>query len=805
MTTEVLRNMIYARSGQLDRLGYVVMDEVHYLADRFRGAVWEEVILQLPEHVALVSLSATVSNAEEFGDWLVTVRGDTTRRRRRAPAGAAVAAHDGRQPAARPVRADAGRRRRAAGRPRAGPRTPASWTGSPPPPCGTAAAAQPRGGRRRRRRVGFRPPSRITVLDRLDRDGLLPAITFVFSRAGCDAAVAQCVRAGLRLTTEDEVAEIRRDRRAAHRRPAAGRPGRAGLLGVARGAGARHRRAPRRAAAGVQGDRRGAVRPRPGAGGVRHRDPRAGHQHARPHRRAGAAGQVQRRGARRADPRRVHPAHRAGRPARHRRRGPRRRGLAARGRPAAGRRAGLDPHLPAAQLVPARLQHGRQPRRPARRRRRAGAAGAVVRAVPGRPVGGRAGPADRAQHRGARRVRGVDAVPPRRLRRVRRAAPPGRRAGEGAAPAGHGRSSATRPTDVAARAAARRRHRGAGRAAGRAGRRARPRAWTPATSRARWCSPRTAGPAGCRRPTSRRRSTRAGPDAAAAQRSTTARPRCAATWRRRCATPASSRPRARGAAARASGAGRRPGARHAAPGAARAPLPRLRRPGGARPVGRAARPAGARDRAAAAEGPRHHALAGARSSTGSARCWASAATCDGERDRHRARASGWPGCGASRTCWPPSACGTASGTAWSPPSWPRSCPRWSTSRAGTSGRCRGCRPGRCRRRWPRPCGCGPSWRPTSAGTGSTAPASRTSGSPGRCTGGRAGESLSAVLTAAEQNGAELSAGDFVRWCRQVLDLLDQVAGVAGRDTPVGQAAAAAARSVRRGVVAAGTA
>ena len=77
MTTEVLRNMIYAGSRQLADLGFVVMDEVHYLADRFRGAVWEEVILQLPEHVALVSLSATVSNAEEFGDWLVTVRGDT--------------------------------------------------------------------------------------------------------------------------------------------------------------------------------------------------------------------------------------------------------------------------------------------------------------------------------------------------------------------------------------------------------------------------------------------------------------------------------------------------------------------------------------------------------------------------------------------------------------------------------------------------------------------------------------------------------------------------------------------------------
>src|SRR5688500_4497386 len=77
MTTEVLRNMLYADSPAIDGLGYVVMDEVHYLADRFRGAVWEEVIIHLPQSVTLVSLSATVSNAEEFGEWLVPVRGHT--------------------------------------------------------------------------------------------------------------------------------------------------------------------------------------------------------------------------------------------------------------------------------------------------------------------------------------------------------------------------------------------------------------------------------------------------------------------------------------------------------------------------------------------------------------------------------------------------------------------------------------------------------------------------------------------------------------------------------------------------------
>jgi ATP-dependent RNA helicase HelY len=208
MTTEVLRNMIYAGSRQLTDLGFVVMDEVHYLADRFRGAVWEEVILQLPEHVALVSLSATVSNAEEFGDWLVTVRGDTAvvvDEHRPVPlwqhmmVGSRLYDMFG-QSAAGELVVDPALVRQTADLERQS----AVWD-------------RGRGRGPSRRDTRFRPPSRVTVIDRLDRDGLLPAITFVFSRAGCDAAVGQCVRAGLRLTTDTEVELIRAtiDRRTA--------------------------------------------------------------------------------------------------------------------------------------------------------------------------------------------------------------------------------------------------------------------------------------------------------------------------------------------------------------------------------------------------------------------------------------------------------------------------------------------------------------------------------------------------------------------------------------------------------------
>ncbi|MBF6348417.1 MULTISPECIES: DEAD/DEAH box helicase [Nocardia] len=192
MTTEVLRNMIYASSDALRALSYVVMDEVHYLADRFRGAVWEEVILHLPAEVRLVSLSATVSNAEEFGAWMETVRGDTAvvvDETRPVPLWQHVMV--GRrmfdlfdsESSDQRVLVDSDlvryiKQREAADRME-------SWGG----PRG-------RGGPRR----FFRPLPRPEVLARLDEEGLLPAITFIFSRAGCDGALAQCLRSGLNLS-----------------------------------------------------------------------------------------------------------------------------------------------------------------------------------------------------------------------------------------------------------------------------------------------------------------------------------------------------------------------------------------------------------------------------------------------------------------------------------------------------------------------------------------------------------------------------------------------------------------------------
>ena len=197
MTTEVLRNMLYAGSSTLRGLGYVVMDEVHFLSDRFRGAVWEEVIIHLPESVRLVSLSATVSNAEEFGDWLVTVRGDTVvivEEHRPVPLWQHVMAGQRMydlfvDDAHRVVNPELVRLARDDER------------------SARARGQRPSRGDRRPRRVWV--PSRTEVIARLDAEGLLPAITFIFSRAACDAAVEQCLRAGLNLLDDRSRDEVR--------------------------------------------------------------------------------------------------------------------------------------------------------------------------------------------------------------------------------------------------------------------------------------------------------------------------------------------------------------------------------------------------------------------------------------------------------------------------------------------------------------------------------------------------------------------------------------------------------------------
>ncbi|MGZ8571506.1 MAG: DEAD/DEAH box helicase, partial [Actinomycetota bacterium] len=205
MTTEVLRNMLYERSDALEGLTSVVLDEVHYLQDPYRGAVWEEVLIHLPGSVSVVCLSATISNAEEFGEWVQTLRGQTRvviEEKRPIPLehhyliGRTLhpmhVEQDG-VPLPNPYVVSLDQRdlraktttRRGGGQHR-------------------GARARPRDGHR-----GVYAPRREDVVDLLADQGMLPAIYFVFSRAGCDRSVRWLVDGGVRLTTRDEATVIR--------------------------------------------------------------------------------------------------------------------------------------------------------------------------------------------------------------------------------------------------------------------------------------------------------------------------------------------------------------------------------------------------------------------------------------------------------------------------------------------------------------------------------------------------------------------------------------------------------------------
>ncbi len=216
MTTEVLRNMLYAGSPTLGGLTHVVMDEVHYLADRARGAVWEEVIIHLAPEVQVISLSATVSNAEEFGEWLAAVRPQmrvVVSEDRPVPlfqhmfVGGALydLFVDTGDPRDAPVRLNPELTRAVRALESPGPRGAGGGGGS----SGGVARGGGAGGRRGSPERA-RPAGRADVIHRLDRSGLLPAICFVFSRSGCDAAVEQLLRRDVRLVDDHEGERIRR-------------------------------------------------------------------------------------------------------------------------------------------------------------------------------------------------------------------------------------------------------------------------------------------------------------------------------------------------------------------------------------------------------------------------------------------------------------------------------------------------------------------------------------------------------------------------------------------------------------------
>jgi ATP-dependent RNA helicase HelY len=191
MTTEVLRNMIYSESRRLGRVGLVILDEVHYLQDRLRGAVWEEVIIHAPRHLQLVCLSATISNNQEFASWVGERRGPTrliSTDHRPVPLQSTYMVKDrmGSHPLhLLPTFVEREGRRR-------------------PNPRIEHMLGLERGRRRR-----FASPNRIEAVELLEREGMLPAIFFIFSRAGCDAAAHRLVDAGVRLTDSAQRAAIR--------------------------------------------------------------------------------------------------------------------------------------------------------------------------------------------------------------------------------------------------------------------------------------------------------------------------------------------------------------------------------------------------------------------------------------------------------------------------------------------------------------------------------------------------------------------------------------------------------------------
>ena len=204
MTTEVLRNMLLTESDQLTTLGLVILDEVHYLQDPFRGGVWEEVLILTPSAVRFVALSATIGTASFLGDWFTQVRGPTVivvESERPIQLHNHVAVVKRGQPAAEIHDLLDGNRlsedarkidnvMKSSQRFRPGVKWQGPKSSAPPPP--------------------YRAPRRSELMQALELEDLLPVIVFIFSRAACDDAVHQLRRDGLLFTKPEDRREIER-------------------------------------------------------------------------------------------------------------------------------------------------------------------------------------------------------------------------------------------------------------------------------------------------------------------------------------------------------------------------------------------------------------------------------------------------------------------------------------------------------------------------------------------------------------------------------------------------------------------
>jgi superfamily II RNA helicase len=181
MTTEILRNMLYG--GGLDELGFIVLDECHYMGDEGRGTVWEEIIVNAPPAVPLVALSATVANVREIADWISLVHRPIVpiyHPARPVPLSYALVdlageIHD----------FDKVRRGQA-----------------------QVAGDERRGSQERGRWFTRRTVDPCVLIEQLEARGWLPAIYFIFSRVGCERAMEDVLMEGRGLLGRDQQREV---------------------------------------------------------------------------------------------------------------------------------------------------------------------------------------------------------------------------------------------------------------------------------------------------------------------------------------------------------------------------------------------------------------------------------------------------------------------------------------------------------------------------------------------------------------------------------------------------------------------